>query len=78
MRQWVGWTPSNPFTFYYGNTVNVNSGRNSICVVHKEGYGGSNILGRFSILQKAESFRKKFKEIIQISILLLLTSGTLG
>jgi hypothetical protein len=42
----------------------VNSGsRNSVYVVQEEGYGGSNILGVFSILQKAESFKKKFKEI---------------
>jgi hypothetical protein len=26
-------------------------------------YGGSNLLGVFSTLQKAESFKKKFKEI---------------
>jgi hypothetical protein len=42
----------------------VNSGsRNSVYVVQEEGYGGSNILGVFSTLQKAESFKKKFKEI---------------
>jgi hypothetical protein len=28
-----------------------------------KGYGGSNLLGVFSTLQKAESFKKKFKEI---------------
>jgi hypothetical protein len=33
-------------------------------VVQEEGYGGSNILGVFSTLQKAESFKKKFKEIL--------------
>jgi hypothetical protein len=32
-------------------------------VVQEEGYEGSNILGVFSTLQKAESFKKKFKEI---------------
>jgi hypothetical protein len=42
----------------------VNSGsRNSVYVVQEEGYGGSNILGVFSTLQKAESFKKKFREI---------------
>jgi hypothetical protein len=40
----------------------VNS-RNCVYVVQEEGYGGSNILGVFSTLQKAESFKKKFKEI---------------
>ncbi len=35
----------------------------SIYVVQEEGYGGSNLLGVFSTLQKAESFKKKFKEI---------------
>jgi hypothetical protein len=37
--------------------------RNCVYVVEEEGYGGSNILGVFSTLQKAESFKKKFKEI---------------
>ncbi|MDQ3839318.1 MAG: hypothetical protein M3297_08625 [Thermoproteota archaeon] len=37
--------------------------RNSVYVVQEEGYEGSNILGVFSTLQKAESFKKKFKEI---------------
>ena len=32
-------------------------------MVQEQGYGGSNILGVFSTLQKAESFKKKFKEI---------------
>jgi hypothetical protein len=41
----------------------VNSSRNSVYVVQEQGYGGSNILGVFSTLQKAESFRNKFKEI---------------
>jgi hypothetical protein len=41
----------------------VNSSSNSVYVVQEEGYGGSNILGVFSTLQKAESFRKKFKGI---------------
>ena len=41
----------------------MNSSRDSIYVVQEEGYGGSSILGVFSTLQKAESFRKKFKEI---------------
>ena len=35
----------------------------NVYVVEEEGYGGSNILGVFSTLQKAESFKKKFKEI---------------
>jgi hypothetical protein len=39
------------------------NGSNSVYVVQEEGYGGSNILGVFSTLQKAESFKKKFKEI---------------
>jgi hypothetical protein len=41
----------------------VNSSSNNVYVVEEEGYGGSNILGVFSTLQKAESFKKKFKEI---------------
>jgi hypothetical protein len=41
----------------------VNSTSNKIYVVQEEGYEGSNILGVFSTLQKAESFKKKFKEI---------------
>ena len=41
----------------------MNSSSNSVYVVREEGYGGSNILGVFSTLQKAESFKKKFKEI---------------
>jgi hypothetical protein len=50
-----------------------------VYVVQEEGYEGSNILGVFSTLQKAESFKKKFKEYFQISILLLLlTSGVSG
>jgi hypothetical protein len=36
---------------------------NTVYVVQEEGYGGSNLLGVFSTLQKAESFKKKFKEI---------------
>jgi hypothetical protein len=32
-------------------------------VVQEEGYEGSNILGVFSTLQKAQSFKNKFKEI---------------
>ena len=32
-------------------------------MVQEEGYGGSNILGVFSTLQKAESLKRKFKEI---------------
>ena len=39
------------------------NGSNRIYVVQEEGYGGSNILGVFSTLQKAQSFEKKFKEI---------------
>jgi hypothetical protein len=34
-----------------------------VYVVQEEGYEGSNILGVFSTLQKAESFKNKFKEI---------------
>ena len=41
----------------------MNSSSNNVYVVEEEGYGGSNILGVFSTLQKAESFKKKFKEI---------------
>jgi hypothetical protein len=41
----------------------VNSSSNSVYVVQEEGYGGNNILGVFSTSQKAESFKKKFKEI---------------
>jgi hypothetical protein len=36
---------------------------NRAYVVQEEGYGGSNILGVFSTLQKAQYFEKKFKEI---------------
>jgi len=42
---------------------NVSSTSNSVYVVQEEGYEGSNILGVFSTLQKAESFKRKFKEI---------------
>jgi hypothetical protein len=42
---------------------NVNSSSNGVYVVQEEGYGGSNLLGVFSTSQKAESFKKKFKEI---------------
>ena len=35
----------------------------NVYVVEEEGYGGSNILGVFSTLQKAESFKKKFREL---------------
>jgi hypothetical protein len=42
------------------NDVN---GSNSVYVVQEDGYGGSNILGVFSTLQKAESFKKKFREL---------------
>ena len=41
----------------------MNSTSNNVYVVQEEGYEGSNILGVFSTLQKAESFKKKFKEI---------------
>jgi hypothetical protein len=41
----------------------VNSSSNRDYVVQEEGYGGNNILGVFSTSQKAESFKKKFKEI---------------
>jgi hypothetical protein len=43
--------------------VNSSSSSNTIFVVQEEGYGGSNLLGVFSTLQKAESFKKKFKKI---------------
>jgi len=43
--------------------VNNSSSSNTVYVVQEEGYGGSNILGVFSTLQKAESFKKKFKKI---------------
>ena len=39
------------------------NGSNRVYVVQEEGYGGNNILGVFSALQKAHSFEKKFKEI---------------
>ena len=39
------------------------SSSNTVYVVQEEGYGGSNILGVFSTFQKAESFKKKFREI---------------
>ena len=57
----------------------MNSSRDSVYLIQEEGNGGSSILGVFTTLQKAESFRKKFKEIYicQISILLQ-TSGILG
>jgi hypothetical protein len=42
---------------------NMNSTSNNVYVVQEEGYEGSNILGVFSTLQKAESFKNKFKEI---------------
>jgi len=41
----------------------VNSSRDSVYLIQEEGNGGSSILGVFTTLQKAESFRKKFKEI---------------
>jgi hypothetical protein len=41
----------------------VDSTNNSVYVVQEVGYEGNNILGVFSTLQKAESFKKKFKEI---------------
>ena len=41
----------------------MNSTSNSVYVVQEEGYEGSNILGVFSTLQKAQSFKNKFKEI---------------
>ena len=41
----------------------MNSTNNNVYVVQEEGYEGSNILGVFSTLQKAESFKNKFKEI---------------
>ena len=39
------------------------NGGNRVYVVQEEGYGGNNILGVFSTLQKVQSFEKKFKEI---------------
>jgi hypothetical protein len=39
------------------------SSSNNLYVVQEEGYGGSNILGVFSTLQKAESLKRKFKGI---------------
>ena len=39
------------------------NGINSVFVVQEQGYGGSNILGVFSTLQNAESFKKKFREL---------------
>ena len=42
---------------------NVSSTSNNVYVVQEEGYEGSNVLGVFSTLQKAESFKRKFKEI---------------
>jgi hypothetical protein len=42
---------------------NMNSTSNNVYVVQEEGYEGSNILGVFSTLQKAQSFKNKFKEI---------------
>jgi hypothetical protein len=50
----------NPFTLYL-LIYNVNSSSNTVYVLHEEGYGGCNILGVFSTLQKAESFKRKFK-----------------
>jgi hypothetical protein len=41
----------------------VDSTNNSVYVVQEVGYEGNNILGVFSTLQKAESFKRKFKEI---------------
>jgi len=35
-----------------------------VYVVQEVGYEGNNILGVFSTLQKAESFKRKFKEIL--------------
>jgi len=55
----------------------VNSSRDSVYPVQEEGYEGSSILGVFSTLQKAESFRKKFKEIYPNKYSLQ-TSGILG
>lgn len=41
----------------------MDSTNNSVYVVQEVGYEGNNILGVFSTLQKAESFKRKFKEI---------------
>ena len=42
----------------------MDSTNNSVYVVQEVGYEGNNILGVFSTLQKAESFKRKFKEIL--------------
>jgi hypothetical protein len=41
----------------------VDSTNNIVYVVQEVGYEGNNILGVFSTLQKAQSFKDKFKEI---------------
>jgi hypothetical protein len=41
----------------------VNSTNNIVYVVQEVGYEGNNILGVFSTLLKAESFKDKFKKI---------------
>ena len=40
-----------------------NNSNNTVYVVHEEGYGGCNVLGVFSTLHKAESSKKKFKDL---------------
>jgi hypothetical protein len=57
---------------------NVNSSSNGVYVVQEEGYGGSNLLGVFRHRKKQSLLRRNSKKYIQISILLLLTSGILG
>jgi hypothetical protein len=57
----------------------VNSSSSNTINVVQERLWRSNLLGVFSTLQKAESFKKKFKEIYpNINILLPLTFGTLA
>ena len=45
------------------SSSNSNNNNNTVYVVHEEGYGGCNILGVFSTLRKAESSKKKFKDL---------------
>src|SRR5918911_595948 len=40
-----------------------NNSNNTVYVVHEEGYGGCNVLGVFSTSHKAESSKKKFKDL---------------
>ena len=50
------------FTIYFPIYF-VNSNNNTVYIVHEEGYGGCNILRVFSTLHKAESSKKKFKDL---------------